>query len=218
MNPWTRKYFLSTKIGRLGEAERRLLDQSWRYARRETGSSSWSVSNSTSSRRRIVSFDTLIPRSSITISHHQGNNKRDEEAYRIHGIHVFDKDACLNEARNHDKQDTPLVMLHGYMAGGAYFYRNFAGLSDYFKNIYSLDLLGWGLSSRPNFKVMPNNTLETAEDFFVQSLEAWRRANGVERMILVGHSMGGYVSVAYCGKMATESQERETVKTFLGYG
>lgn len=40
--------------------------------------------------------------------------------------------------------------------------------------------------------------METAEDFFVESLEVWRSKNNVDKMVLAGHSMGGYISVAYC--------------------
>jgi pimeloyl-ACP methyl ester carboxylesterase len=60
-------------------------------------------------------------------------------------------------------------------------------------------MLGWGLSSRPEFhEVIDGQSTGTAEDFFVESLEAWRSENKIERMILAGHSFGGYMSVAYC--------------------
>jgi cardiolipin-specific phospholipase len=36
-----------------------------------------------------------------------------------------------------------------------------------------------------------------AENFFVDSLESWRSQVGLEKMTLVGHSLGGYLSVAY---------------------
>lgn len=85
--------------------------------------------------------------------------------------------------------------------GGAYFYRNLMGLSRYFPKIYALDQLGWGLSSRPSFQAPKTNSeaesVKAAEDFFVESLEAWRKENKIESMILAGHSMGGYLSVAY---------------------
>jgi len=57
-----------------------------------------------------------------------------------------------------------------------------------------VDLLGTGLSSRPPFRA--KNT-EQAESFFVESLEAWREAVGLEEFILMGHSMGGYLAALY---------------------
>lgn len=36
-----------------------------------------------------------------------------------------------------------------------------------------------------------------AESFFVESLEQWRQRMGLEKMTLVGHSLGAYLSVVY---------------------
>lgn len=33
-----------------------------------------------------------------------------------------------------------------------------------------------------------------AENFFLESLESWRQAQGIEVMTLIGHSLGGYLS------------------------
>lgn len=80
--------------------------------------------------------------------------------------------------------------------GGAYFYRNFSGLGQAFRNIYALDLLGWGLSSRPTVSKQFKTSLD-AEDWYVESIEAWRKVEKIPKMHLVGHSMGGYMAVAY---------------------
>lgn len=129
-----------------------------------------------------------------------GSHENDDDHYRIHALRISNTgDGNTNTNDSSKKDETPLVMLHGYMNGAAYFYRNFAGLSRHFTSIYSLDLLGWGLSSRPKFALI-DDRVRTAEDFFVESLEAWRSKNNIDRMILAGHSMGGYVSVAYCGE------------------
>lgn len=38
---------------------------------------------------------------------------------------------------------------------------------------------------------------EEAEDFFLDSLSAWRKSMGMPKMILMGHSLGGYLAATY---------------------
>jgi cardiolipin-specific phospholipase len=156
---------------------------------------SWSTYDCT---RTSTSISTNISTSSSTSTPTKDANEdctQDEEELVIHGIQV------TAQTTAHDKEnttETPLVLLHGYMNASAYFYRNLVGLTDYYQSIFSLDMLGWGLSSRPSFQNLKDDSLETAEDFFVESLEVWRSKNNVDKMVLAGHSMGGYISVAYC--------------------
>lgn len=51
-----------------------------------------------------------------------------------------------------------------------------------------------GLSGRPRFECQ---TTEETEAWFVESLDKWREAQGLETMVLVGHSLGGYLSACY---------------------
>lgn len=142
----------------------------------------------------------------------------DGERYSLHGVKVTHDGAGAGAGAG----AAPLVLLHGYANGALYFYRNLMGLSRHFGSIYALDMLGWGLSSRPAFDVVPagkdvdaedddgsqggaSGKLSTkaqrkvyaAESFFVESLESWRRHHDLDKMTLAGHSMGGYLSVAY---------------------
>lgn len=165
--------------------------------------------------------DTKIPRSCVPLACHKTdlafpeNDENTDDTYTIHSIHITSNKNINSDENTTSKSDTPLILLHGYMNGASYFYRNWGGLSGYFSNIHSLDWLGWGLSSRPVWKLQPrlqeqitvtnvsgsSNDDKTgaaeAENVFVESLEAWRKANRIDKMILAGHSMGGYVSVAY---------------------
>merc|ERR1712118_590182 len=69
---------------------------------------------------------------------------------------------------------------------------------------------GFGLSSRPDWDSYMKKTepppsdlpqsVATAESWFVDSLESWRKAQKIDKMVLCGHSMGGYLSVAYSGR------------------
>ncbi len=141
---------------------------------------------------QIRPFDTTIQRSCIPSLK---PSKKEGDELTIHGIHVQEESSSTGT----QKSQYPLVALHGYYNGAAYYYRNLVGLASYYDSVYSLDWLGWGLSSRPNFSnLRSKNSVESAEEWFVESLEAWRQKNGIDKMILLGHSMGGYMSVAYC--------------------
>jgi len=55
------------------------------------------------------------------------------------------------------------------------FYRMIKPLSEDYK-VYAIDLLGMGLSSRPDFKLKdPKDVIQ----FFVDSIEEWRKVLGI---------------------------------------
>lgn len=62
--------------------------------------------------------------------------------------------------------------------------------------IYAIDNLGFGKSSRPMFSTDPLK----AEEQYVETIEAWRKAVNIKKFYLVGHSMGGFLSFAYALK------------------
>ncbi|XP_029436190.1 protein ABHD4 [Rhinatrema bivittatum] len=90
---------------------------------------------------------------------------------------------------------TPLVMLHGFGGGLGLWIQNIDHLSSW-RTLYALDLLGFGRSSRPTFPREPDG----AEEEFVSSIESWREEMGIQNMILLGHSMGGFLATSYCIK------------------
>eukprot|EP00192_Tetraselmis_astigmatica_P013290 CAMPEP_0117675862 /NCGR_PEP_ID=MMETSP0804-20121206/15843_1 /TAXON_ID=1074897 /ORGANISM="Tetraselmis astigmatica, Strain CCMP880" /LENGTH=338 /DNA_ID=CAMNT_0005484917 /DNA_START=392 /DNA_END=1406 /DNA_ORIENTATION=- len=93
-------------------------------------------------------------------------------------------------------RSTPMVCVPGYGAGIGFFWKNLQGLSSQ-SDLYAVDPLGTGLSSRPRFSAKSTGE---AEDFFVNALSEWRKAVGVDKMVLVGHSMGGYLATVYALK------------------
>ncbi|XP_056876763.1 1-acylglycerol-3-phosphate O-acyltransferase ABHD5-like isoform X3 [Takifugu flavidus] len=86
----------------------------------------------------------------------------------------------------------PLVLLHGFGGGVGLWAQNLDSLSNS-GPVYALDLLGFGRSSRPQFRSDP----EGAEELFVEALEEWREKVGLEELVLLGHNLGGYLSAAY---------------------
>lgn len=53
------------------------------------------------------------------------------------------------------------------------------------------------MTGRPKFRA---KNREEAEEFFLNSLEAWREKTGLDKFILMGHSMGGYLAANYALK------------------
>ncbi|GMH32785.1 hypothetical protein BSKO_00619 [Bryopsis sp. KO-2023] len=90
--------------------------------------------------------------------------------------------------------DNPnLVCLPGYGAGVGFFFRNLDSMCSLFR-MHAVDWLGTGLSGRPNFTA---KTREETEDFFLDAFETWREKTGLEKFVLMGHSMGGYLAANY---------------------
>jgi cardiolipin-specific phospholipase len=93
----------------------------------------------------------------------------------------------------------------------SFFFRNWEAVAttanDTGRRTFFLDWLGMGLSSRPSPKLLDSpSSVETparvarAEHFFLSSLESWRASVGLEKMVLVGHSLGGYLASAYTAR------------------
>jgi cardiolipin-specific phospholipase len=86
-----------------------------------------------------------------------------------------------------------LVMIPGFGGSGALYYRVMKGLSEKY-DLYLVDMRGMGCSGRP---VFPAKTQEEAEKYIVEGIEKWRQKMGLEKMIMCGHSLGGYIVTKY---------------------
>ena len=93
-------------------------------------------------------------------------------------------------------QDTlPVVLMHGLIGGSANYAMNIDELAQN-RQVFAIDLLGFGQSSRFEFA----SDASEVERQYVQSLEEWRQKMRLDRFILLGHSMGGYLACAYAFK------------------
>jgi 4,5:9,10-diseco-3-hydroxy-5,9,17-trioxoandrosta-1(10),2-diene-4-oate hydrolase len=90
-------------------------------------------------------------------------------------------------------QGEPIIFLHG-AGGGASSYSNFKGNYPAFAaagfRCIVADMLGFGLSSKPD---IPQYDL----DFFVDGVHRLVQALGLQKVTLLGNSLGGAVSLGY---------------------
>lgn len=88
-----------------------------------------------------------------------------------------------------------LVLVHGLGGGIGLWARNLAPLARHYDKVYAFDLLGFGRSSRP---VAPGTDPADAQRWWVDSVEAWRSAVGLDEPFeLCGHSLGSFVAASY---------------------
>jgi hypothetical protein len=81
------------------------------------------------------------------------------------------------------------VLVHGFANGGGCFFKNIAALGDMkLGRTHLVDWRGAGMSGRPRGEFPPTNEDEAIE-YFVDGLEAWRRARlGADgAFVLLGH-------------------------------
>ncbi|XP_043208070.1 1-acylglycerol-3-phosphate O-acyltransferase ABHD5-like isoform X1 [Amphibalanus amphitrite] len=98
-------------------------------------------------------------------------------------------------AFNEESKEVPLVLLHGFASGVGLWCLNYDALAAN-RPVYAFDNLGFGRSSRPEFS---KDAMEV-ESQYVEAIEKWRQEMNIDRMILLGHSMGGFLSCAYALK------------------
>ncbi|KAJ2477607.1 hypothetical protein IWW47_006185, partial [Coemansia sp. RSA 2052] len=127
----------------------------------------------------------------------------DSHGNYIHTLAI--RNGGSNNKESTSQQRRNLVMTHGYFTGVGFFYRNYRDLGQVPGwDVYAIDWLGMGRSSRPAYKSRrsegEDKRISHAEEFFVESLEEWRKRMGIDKMVLCGHSFGGYMNSVYALK------------------
>ena len=99
-------------------------------------------------------------------------------------------DAFLHVADS-GKGDKCVVLLHGYLES-MYVWDDFLPLLTPEVRVITVDIPGHGITD----SVAEVHTMEMMADILHDMLDAM----GIERVTMVGHSMGGYIALAFCEK------------------
>ncbi|KNE71508.1 hypothetical protein AMAG_15724 [Allomyces macrogynus ATCC 38327] len=137
---------------------------------------------------RVAIPRAFWPSDSVLAKSKRCRREKAGETYEINTLHA--------RLKGEVEKKPPLVLVHGWGGALGMWVENVEELAREY-DVYAVDLLGWGGSSRPNFAKSFANTPEAAQAFFVESLDAWRTAMNLDKITLVGHSMGGFVAGSY---------------------
>lgn len=115
------------------------------------------------------------------------------ENNKVWTLEMAPKISLEDNGNNDEKQNLPLVLIHGFASAVGLWTLNLDSLIKSDRKIYAFDILGFGKSSRPFF-----DTSETVELELIESIERWRKSVGLnDKFILLGHSFGGYLAMSY---------------------
>jgi 3-oxoadipate enol-lactonase len=90
----------------------------------------------------------------------------------------------------------PLVLIHGFPFSSQIWQGVKGGLEDA-AEVYTPDLPGFGGADKLNKDVSPSI------EAYADSVAKWVRKEGIGGIVLSGHSMGGYVALAFARKYGT---------------
>lgn len=103
----------------------------------------------------------------------------------------FQKDNYTISYQKFGSQKPVLVFVHGFPEDGTVFEKQYSFLQNYF-GVVVPDLPGSGQSDY-------NENLQSVEDF-AEIIKLILKQENIEKCILLGHSMGGYISLAFAEK------------------
>jgi pimeloyl-ACP methyl ester carboxylesterase len=90
------------------------------------------------------------------------------------------------------KTKPALVLIHGYAASVEHWRHTFNGLKGRYR-IYALDLLGFGLSDKPD-----SDKVDYSADLWVKQVYDFLKYKKEEKAVICGHSLGGMVALRFC--------------------
>ena len=88
----------------------------------------------------------------------------------------------------------PIVLIHGHSASSALWESVLDKISGFATDVFVIDLPGWGRSPAPP-SLANSRDPELSTSLVLEMLDGWLIANDLNRIVLVGHSLGGFYSV-----------------------
>lgn len=100
---------------------------------------------------------------------------------------------CFEKDNKQTKSKIPCLFIHGWASGLGLFCKSYDFISNCCSDVYAIDLPGFGLSSRFNFSTFSSEI----DDQYSTFIYEWLEKMAIEKVIIIGHSFGGYISVVF---------------------
>jgi pimeloyl-ACP methyl ester carboxylesterase len=84
---------------------------------------------------------------------------------------------------------SPVILIHGLMDSAFHWHKNIDAIAEHHR-VWAIDLIGFGFSSRPRG---PTYSLKA----YAQHVREFMDAQGIDRADIVGHSLGGAVTLEF---------------------
>lgn len=110
--------------------------------------------------------------------------------YQVLKVQISNSNFLNTFQTEFDKSKPNFVLLHGFGGGIAIWSKLIDQLSVHY-NVFALDLLGFGQSSKPTFT---GTEPEESISFWIDSLKEWIERMQLKKFTLLGHSLG-YVKI-----------------------
>lgn len=89
-----------------------------------------------------------------------------------------------------DPSNPAILLVHGYGGSAITFFRIIPELMKHFF-VVAIDLLGFGASDRPDYKF---DRFDSTISFFTTSIITLLNFLKIQKVVIIGHSMGGFIS------------------------
>lgn len=107
---------------------------------------------------------------------------------QVAGVKVAWSDSAASGIVPRDPDAAPLVFVHGLSSYMGFWEHQLPYFAEQ-RRVLALDLPGYGMSGHPDAPYSP--------PWFSEVLAAWMDEVGLERVVVVGHSMGGQVALTF---------------------
>ncbi|EGR28315.1 hypothetical protein IMG5_178630 [Ichthyophthirius multifiliis] len=146
-------------------------------------------------RNRIYQLHQISRNIEIQILEHSGNDLKNLSVQDVTIGEYLNEHQWVHTVKySKDGKNKPKILLiHGFAGSVLSYHKMFSLLSEKYE-VYAIDLPGMGLSSKPLWQF---KAYEETINYFTKALEQWRQEVKIEKLILVGHSLGGYIGSHY---------------------